>query len=109
MPNVYPHNNLRTSLDDDSNDSQSKEDEEDSGTKSRGSSRSRLFRNRTRFNLNRAGTSTTENPQPQTNRPLSVTKNLLRGRDRFRNLLNRTPNSTLSSSSPSFTDQTSTA
>ena len=40
MPNVYPHNNLRTSLGDDTKDSKSKDDEEDSGTKSRGSSRS---------------------------------------------------------------------
>ena len=78
------------------------------GDKSSGSSRSRLFRNRTRFNLNR-GTSTTENPQPQTKKPLSVTKNLLRGRDRFRNLLNRTPNSTLINSAPSITEQSSSA
>ena len=83
-------------LSDDETKSSSSKDENagtKGGNKPTSKSRSRLFRNRTRFNLNRPGT-TTENPPPQTIKPLSVTKNLLRGRDRFRNLLNRTPDST---------------
>jgi hypothetical protein len=49
----------RPSLNDDKKNLK-EDEEEDTGTKSRGSSRSQLFRNRTRFNLNRSATSTTE-------------------------------------------------
>ena len=105
---VYTNQHLRPTQNEDKKNVESGEEREDAGSKSRGSSRSRLFKNRTRFNLNRQ-TSTTENPQPQTQKPNSVTKNLLRGRDRFRNLLNRNPETDNPGSTPSLKDQEPTA
>ena len=66
------------------------------------STRSRLFgnRGRTRFSLNRGNKKPTTTPTPEatSTRP-SATRNILRGRDRFRNLLARTTSKPFSSSS----------